>query len=397
MSLEKRNFIFLAYVLFFALDAIINYFYEIPVYVTSLIIFVCVLVIPGFFSTKHYLSFLVVFSIFFIPFTFNVIKTGLNKESISDLLYIISFFGAFYLFSDIRGSANTEKKLINIFCVICLGLFLVTFIGFDQNLWGNTLDVETKDIEYSRAYRQGFFRKAHIASYFFTYLALYYTHKLKLQNAPWYKYLLIGLPLLSIILLTGSRTPIVVISLSALLFYFRIKYIKFMIPLISVIVGLFVFIDQLLVAFNHTIFYQYLSVIKTLTSNFERLSRVIIWSSWWQEVKTFSVIEILFGRGFHSSLEANFNNLSIRIWFHNDFLSIVYSYGILPLLAYVTLFVMIYKKHKDIIKSDMLLFIAFSSFWLSAFFNGFYYYYTILILYLFYAMIRNYHKRNIEE
>ena len=48
---------------------------------------------------------------------------------------------------------------------------------------------------------------------------------------------------------------------------------------------------------------------------------------------------------------------------------------------------MIYKKHKNVIKGNIYLFLTFSSFALSAFFNGFYYYYTVLILFIFYSMI----------
>ena len=84
---------------------------------------------------------------------------------------------------------------------------------------------------------------------------------------------------------------------------------------------------------------------------------------------------------------ANQKNVSNSIWFHNDFLSIFYSYGILPLIIYINLFVNIYKKHKKIIRSNIFIFLTFSGFWLSAFFNGFYYYYTVILLYLFYTMI----------
>ncbi|MEO8932802.1 MAG: O-antigen ligase family protein [Xanthomarina sp.] len=389
MLLDKRSIIFLIYVFVFALDSVLNYFYSIPLFVLSLISLFFLFLIPGFFSIKKYSSFLIVVIFFSVSLLLNILRSGFYKESLSDYLFIMSFFGAFYFYAYTTKSNSqaSTKKLINLFLVISLILFLSTYIGFDQNLWGNTLGLKSNDIEYNRSYRQGFFRKAHIASYFFTFILLYFLNKYKTFGASIFVYILTVLPLVTIILLTGSRTPIIVISLGLIIYFFKAKFLKFLIPLATFGVLLIVYIDKVLVLFNNTIIYQYLTVIKTTFTNFSRLSRVIIWSSWWKEMKTFNIIDIFFGRGFNASIEANLRNTANSIWFHNDFLSITYSYGILPLILYIIIFINIYKRHKGIIKGNVFIFLAFSSFWLSAFFNGFYYYYPILLLYLFYVMI----------
>lgn len=389
MVLDKRSLIFLLFVFAFVLDSVINYFFNIPVFVIALIFLFCLFLVPGFFTVKKYSSFLIIVLTFSISFIVSVLRSGFYKESLSDFLFIMSFFGAFYFYAytTTPNVLASSKKLLSYFMGISLLLFLATYIGFDQNVWGNTMDIKSKDIEFNRSYRQGFFRKSHIASYFFTFILLYFLNKYKNNRASWLVYFITVVPLVTIILLTGSRTPIIIIAIGLLIYFFKVKFLKFLIPLTAVGVLLIVYIDRVLVIFNNTIFYQYLTIIKTTLSNFSRLSRVIIWSSWWKEIKTFNSVDFLFGRGFNASTEANLINTKYSIWFHNDFLSIFYSYGVLPFLLYILLFISIYKRHKAVIKGNIFIFLTFSSLWLAAFFNGFYYYYPILLLYLFYAMI----------
>ncbi|MFV0565532.1 MAG: O-antigen ligase family protein [Flavobacteriaceae bacterium] len=384
LLLDKKAIIFIVFVIIFVLDSVLNYFYNIPLFVISLMFYFALLMMPGFLPYKNYRSLLIIVLCFSISFIFNSIRSGFYKESLSDFLFIISFFGSFYLYSNKFAPNN---KVVTIFLIASLIMFLATFIGFDQNIWGNTMGLKTKDIEFSRSYRQGFFRKAHIAAYFFTIIILYLFNRYKELKKNRFNYIVIILPLIIIVLLTGSRTPIAVVLIGVLLYYMKVKHLKYLLILALITILSIVYIDALLILFSDTIIYQYLSIVKTVTSNFDRLSRVIIWSSWWTEIKTFNLIDIIFGRGFNSSLEANSKNISNHIWFHNDFFSIIYSYGILPLVLYVSLFINMYKKHKKAIKHNLFIFLSFSSFWLSAFFNGFYYYFTVILLYLFYSMI----------
>ena len=159
--------------------------------------------------------------------------------------------------------------------------------------------------------------------------------------------------------------------------------------LIILLVVIFVNIDWVLSITEGSILFQYLTLFKTIVSNFSRLSRVIIWSSWFQEMGTFSIIDLFIGKGFTNSIQANLENVGTPIWFHNDFLSIIYSYGILPVIFYIYLFIRIYQTNKEKIKSNLFIFAAFLSTFLSGFFNGFYYYFPILLMYVFYSIIAN--------
>ena len=97
MKLDKRSIIFLLNILVFSLDSVLNYFYDFPVFVASLMFYFVVLIVPGFFSFKKYHSFLIIILFFLLSFIFNTFRDGFYKESLSDFLFIISFFGSFYL------------------------------------------------------------------------------------------------------------------------------------------------------------------------------------------------------------------------------------------------------------------------------------------------------------
>ena len=47
MKLDKRSIIFLLNILVFSLDSVLNYFYDFPVFVVSLMFYFVVLIVPG--------------------------------------------------------------------------------------------------------------------------------------------------------------------------------------------------------------------------------------------------------------------------------------------------------------------------------------------------------------
>jgi len=390
--MDKRAFIFLFNVFFFLLDSIFNFNLDIPVYAASLILLFLAFLIPGFFSLEKYSIYKIICFLFSVSFVVSLFTVGFNKDSLSDYLFIMSFFGATFLYSSKQDLIKHHHLYINIFFGVCLILFLPTFFGFDKNSWGDTISVASDDIEYNRSYRQGIFRIAHVAGYFFSYLLLYYSNTVWKSKDFSLKNILVLLGITTIILLTGSRTPIAIIILSLLLFFFRLKYIKVLIPFLAFLIVMLLNVEVLLLYSKNTVVYQYVSLLKTMTVNFPRLSRVIIWKSWWSEIQSFGFVDFLFGRGLHASKLANLKNIGSSIWFHNDFLSIVYSYGVFPLIAYTLLFFKIYTTHKVYIKDNIFIFCAFSGLWLSAFLNGFYYYYPLITLYLFFAMVQSEHK-----
>lgn len=381
MTIDKKEFVFWGSTIFFTLDCVINYFVSVPIYVCFSILLVVIFYIPGFLTKRDNVLFATNSLIFIIPFIINCFQFGFFKESFSDLLYILSFYGSFFLYSTQFTKCNFEEDRVIIFAILCFLLFIPTFFGLEEI---STMEFDTSDIEFRRSYRQGFFRIAHIASYFFAFIVLYYLHKagkFRIRNK------IIILISISFLLLTGSRTSIAVLIIGLILYYFRKKFIVVGLLTISFAFLIVYNIDYLLKIFDDTILFQYISIVKTLSTNLSRLSRVIIWNSWWTEVQNFDFWDIIIGRGFNSSFDANERNIYNRIWFHNDFLSIFYSYGALGVLKYIFLFQRIYIKNKTEISSNIFIYLAFTSFWLSAIFNGFYYYFPSILLFLFYSMI----------
>ena len=87
-------------------------------------------------------------------------------------------------------------------------------------------------------------------------------------------------------------------------------------------------------------------------------------------------------------LIANAKNLDTKVWFHNDFLNIFYTYGIWCTMLYIWFFVKIYRDNKSYIKQNIFIFIFYSSMVITAIMNGFYYYFPVFLLYLFFLMIK---------
>lgn len=88
------------------------------------------------------------------------------------------------------------------------------------------------------------------------------------------------------------------------------------------------------------------------------------------------------------SILANAENINWADWFHNDFLSVAYTYGLVGLVLYAGLFYKIFTDNKALIKNNLFLFTFYFSMLFSAIINGFYYYYPIFLMFLFVLMLK---------
>jgi len=111
------------------------------------------------------------------------------------------------------------------------------------------------------------------------------------------------------------------------------------------------------------------------------------------EINEFSWYNYLTGKSFEQSQLANLHNISFKEWFHNDFLSVAFSYGFLCLILYVGLWVIVYRHYSTFIRRNVFIFAFYFAALFSAFFNGFYYYFPVILLFLFFVMI-NEEKHN---
>jgi hypothetical protein len=233
-----------------------------------------------------------------------------------------------------------------------------------------------------------------VVAYLFFYLSLtafsiIKRHETSLSTIPWQAALITSI---FIVVFSGSRAPIYTLAISALTYTFLLSDKKLTYGLASIIVisAIYYNFDSLLGSLRDTIFFQYLSFIETATSNIERLSRIMIWSIFIEQVQEFSIADLLIGRGFQASLDSIEASLGLRIWFHNDFLSVFYSYGLVGSVLYLLPLFYLYKKHRTIIRTNLIAFTAYFSLMFFAFTNGFYYYYAPLLLLLTEFIIKQY-------
>ena len=127
----------------------------------------------------------------------------------------------------------------------------------------------------------------------------------------------------------------------------------------------------------------------TAVDNRPRLSRLILWNSWLRELGSFGIIDFVIGRTFHESLLANLRNAYIQEWFHNDFLSVFYAYGAICFVGYVLLYIKILRDNRSLITRSFFVFSLYASMPVMAFLNGYYYYFPMFTLYIFFLTINS--------
>src|SRR5690606_29404375 len=85
---------------------------------------------------------------------------------------------------------------------------------------------------------------------------------------------------------------------------------------------------------------------------------------------------------FSFSFEVNRQNTGSEIWFHNDWLSVFYSYGLLGVLGLVAAYFSLYAWLKSSISDRFYVSLIFLMLLFLSFVNGLYYYYPLVFLYL---------------
>ncbi|MEA3446150.1 MAG: O-antigen ligase family protein [Bacteroidota bacterium] len=398
-GINPVNVFFRLFLVLFLVDSAINYFTHVPVFVIGAII-----IFPVFFfmslinnpDKKQMLAFILAFIIISI---FNNIVHPFHEKNISDLLFVFLFFAAYFYYRE-----NINKLIVaNVWLFLLASLFMFSFAFI--NIQSDPLAKKDRvhkykhsptaikwkknkldKIEAPRNYNAGIFRYSHIASYFFGFLMIFFLNKYWKKN----KIVSVAIIIVSFALLfyTGSRAMIFAVFLSSILFLIRRKYYVYLLPIAAIIGAGVIWVDYFLSISGGSIFYQFVALIKTGTENFTRLSRYRIWYSWWVEVQDFGFLDFLIGRTNYSGILANKANLNYEIWFHNDFLNIFYSYGILGLLLYVWFFVRIFIDNRSFITGNFFIFTFFVAMLITAIINGFYFYFPIFLLYLFFLMIK---------
>lgn len=439
---------FWLFIVSFLIDRIINYFIHFPFFVGS-----AILIFPFLFITTQYKNpdkwQLNVLVLSFVSLgILNSIFYFFDIKNISDILFIILLFTIYFYYRDHIKYLNIKN--IYLLFLMSFALFSLTFFNINTSpiipstyhaaVDCNTIvdtklqtvpkakpekQIDSKSLSFpvsepqrnlqkipsgkvvmseergsikwksnpqdrfeeKRDYHGGLFRVPHVASYFFGFLFLFFAHQYQKTKR------IINLVLLSIALFlclyTSTRIILLTFTLSAFLFLIHRKYYTYLL-LFSVGLMLLALTNDFLITITEDTFLnQYFVFIETCVENFTRLSRFRLWYSWWIAMSEFDFWNLLIGKSFISSYIVNDKNLGYYIWFHNDFLSILYSYGVIGLIFYIVFFIKIYRDNKILIRQNIFIFIFFHSIILTAFFNGFYYYFPIFLLYIFFLMIKN--------
>ncbi|MCF8369943.1 MAG: hypothetical protein K9G76_12955 [Bacteroidales bacterium] len=436
------NYLFLSFLIAFIIDRIVNYFIDFPFFVVFGLASIPVLLSQRSYSRQNKKWLLFLFIPFVIITLINNLIYGFHAKNISDLLFIILLFSFYLLYASNKIALN--PKWLHVLAITFLVLFSFTLIGINnigpvfsssnpdnyvgppknpnteqqtetgkrvkkpstsqklkktfltENFLNSLANPELDYLEYGRQYHRGLFRVPQVASYFFGFLALFYFYFFWKRNKIWSfgALAIIGL----IVFYTGTRIfPITILLISAVWLALKPKRLPVLGVILLILSLLIIFREHIAWYTKDTFAHQYFTFFITAIDNLPRLSRIILWNSWLKEISDFGALDILIGKTYFSSLQANLQNVYIFEWFHNDFMSILYSYGILCLLLYVAFYIKIYRDNSSLIRNNYFIFAIYFSMPLMAFLNGFYYYFPMFILYIFFLIIKTEQSKSIKN
>jgi len=367
----------------FALDNAVNYFAALPVYVASIPVSILLM----FRFTRDQMDrlwFIASLLLLMASVLVNFARFRTSIEDVSDILFLAQFFSAFFYARNARVSPAAISHATYVFAL----LFLPALIGINASGFGEDVDVFTSgstDVEFLRVYNQGLYRLPHVASYMLAFSSLWWTYVATYSRKS--RHLILAALFLAFTLYTGSRTPVIVMGAAYLVanIRLRVREMAIIACIIILTVLLFTYMSEILNALFGSFLYQYVSFFETMHDNFDRLSRVIIWNSWFSAISSFNALDFFVGRNFSSSFDFNAREIGLYIWFHNDFLSAFYSYGIWVFIAYVVPHLLAIKRSFQVASSSRLLSMLGFYIVAAAFVNGFYKYLPVIFFVLLFS------------
>ena len=402
VGLINPNQVFLFMLAVFFIDSAVNFVFNIPIFVSVAMLILPLLWLSHWKSGRKNVFLLIFISLFILVSLINNFVYKFDKTNISDLVFIL-FFPTIYYFYKLRPE-KLLPRTIHILFFVTMFMFMFAFAGINSTNFRNeprgrteavkllkkkkvkpkrnNLDV----IERNRKYNYGLFRVPHLANYFWGFLFLFYGFAFQ-KKKKWY-YLVGGLAAMLFMLYSGSRTFLVAVFLALMLYWIRRKTIVYVLITGAASALILFFRYELYHALEETFLSNYVGLLITTVDNFSRLSRAIIWSSWWYEMQHFVWYDFLIGKTFVGSMDANLVNIHFREWFHNDFLSISYAYGFFALMLYLVFFYKMFRENARFIRNNAYLFVFFFAMIFSAFFNGFYYYFPVFLIFIFVYMLK---------
>nr|NQU92212.1 hypothetical protein [Bacteroidota bacterium] len=300
--LVNPQYIFLLFLIAFTLDAVVNFFIDIPVLVPFAILMLPVLWFNLLLGGKRLLFFCIFISVFLLASVVNTFLYPFDKRNISDMLFIIYFATSYFFYKQKSDLLNLGT--VNIFIVVCIFMSGLAFFGYDSKSFAydgaeyekkvELLKKEHKKIRVSfdkdrlntlesdKEYHFGLFRMPHLASYFFGFTSIFFGF-LFARSLRWY-FLVVAMILFMLMLYTGVRTFIAAAILALLVYLFRKKTILYFLSLTILIALAFIFRYEFNSLIKMPFLKAYTGLPILIVDNFDRLSRVLLWKSWWLDV-----------------------------------------------------------------------------------------------------------------
>lgn len=392
------NLLFIILATFF-IDSLLGAFFNIPLLSAVVFyIYISILLISAVYLNRlksvHFILLILSFCIFINPFFKFFLFSNVVLSDFSDAAYFALFIVT-PVFLTMLSQSNSVRgeKFISYFFVVCVFMIIPSFFSvefYNQSQVSN-VSAQSLDVEFLRAYKQGFFKHPHIASYFFTFLFICFFYKFLIERRV--VLFLASFFCFFVILYTGSRSGLYGVLTGFVFSFIFTKGYRLLAIIGIVFIVLFLTNIELVASyFEGTFLFQYISFFITLKDNFERLSRVMIWSSWLVSILDFNAFEVILGRPFSQSASDNLARLGISIWFHNDWLNAFYSYGFLGVLSIFFSFLSLYKWVVTVSNSIVYSKVVFICMMFLSIVNGLYYYLPIVLFSLFYYSNINFHE-----
>jgi len=129
-KIKDPNLLFLILLAFFTMDNVVNYFVDIPIFITSVILLIPFVWLSFFRFTKKQIFLFIITTIFILTSIFNNLFYDFNKSSIADLTLILLFGTSYYYYRHFN--ARLSIKTVHIFLVASLLMYGFTFFGIDS-------------------------------------------------------------------------------------------------------------------------------------------------------------------------------------------------------------------------------------------------------------------------
>ena len=405
LSNAHLDILLISLLLIFFIDGWINNHKHFPLMTlfVSITTFIMILRL-AFTNSVPRLQFLLLVSLGACSF-YHLITYGFSFRSGSDVIYIAFFITSFYYLDKFRDQVKPNR--IWSMSLVFVLMFSYGFLGMDSENWiadksmqvvvtpdssvpevdattGEIVSTIGGRIEKNRIYMPGLYRHAHVGAVLMGLCSLCFAY-FNVSKNRWKQWAMM-LILFAGTLMTGTRIFLAALGLALLVVAIQKRYWKIILSISIVALLSILFRYEIYQSTQHTPIGSITGALIAFVDDWRHISRLQIWGVWYQEVSSFQLQDLIYGRGLHSSLDINYVHFKRKIWFHNDLLSIFYSYGLFVFALMVLFYVQIWKRFVSKLENHtgLLLFLFILLF--CSFLNGLYYYQPFFVFYLLYAL-----------